>query len=180
MVFSTLVDEKYFVYRSIIPNYKKNNGIKESTTLVKVTGVQSTVLSFLGFSRNVSGQKLLVYHILILIHRGAKLYSQERANLKILNSAPGLNHLKSYDIFLQHWSLTGMVCTSNAIGREPAESNTGRQGEAELTPCDAENGCLGSEMLPKDDSSGLAHQGRLPKLCIRRLRAHASRSVVNA
>ena len=57
---------------------------------MKVTGEQSTVLSFLGFSRNVSGQKLLVYHILILIHRGAKLYSQRRANLKILNSAPGL------------------------------------------------------------------------------------------
>ena len=37
------------------------------------------------------GKKLLVYHILILIHRGAKLYSQRRANLKILNSAPGLN-----------------------------------------------------------------------------------------
>ena len=29
---------------------------------------------FLGISWNVSGQKLLVYHILILIHRGAKLY----------------------------------------------------------------------------------------------------------
>ena len=57
---------------------------------MKVTGEQSTVLSFLGFSRNVFGQKLLVYHILILIHRGAKLYSQRRADLKILNSAPGL------------------------------------------------------------------------------------------
>ena len=57
---------------------------------MKVTGEQSTVLSFLGFSRNVSGQKLLVYHILILIHRAAKLYSQREANLKILNSAPGL------------------------------------------------------------------------------------------
>ena len=59
---------------------------------MKVTGEQSTVLSFLGFSRNVSGQKLLehVYHILIVIHRGAKLYSQRRANLKILTSAPGL------------------------------------------------------------------------------------------
>ena len=57
---------------------------------MKVTGEQSTVLSFLGFSQNVSGQKLLVYHILILIHRGAKLYSQMKANLKILNSAPGL------------------------------------------------------------------------------------------
>ena len=63
-----LVDEKYFVYRSIIPNYKKNNGIKGSTTLMKVTGEQSTVSSFLGFSRNVSGQKLLVYYILILIN----------------------------------------------------------------------------------------------------------------
>ena len=90
MVFSILVDETYFVYRSIIPNYKKNNGIKGSTTLMEVTGERSTVLSFLGFSRNVSGQKLLVYHILILIHRGAKLYSQRRANLKILNSAPEL------------------------------------------------------------------------------------------
>ena len=58
---------------------------------MKVTGEQSIILSFLGFSRNVSGQKLLVYHILILIHRGAKLYSQRRANLKILNSAPGLD-----------------------------------------------------------------------------------------
>ena len=57
---------------------------------MKVTGEQSTVLSFLGFSRNVSGQKLLVYHILILINRGANLYSQRRANLEILNSAPGL------------------------------------------------------------------------------------------
>ena len=75
---------------SLIPNYKKNNGIKGSTTLVKVTSEQSTVLSFFGFSWNVSGQKLLVYYILILIHRGAKLYSQRRANLKILNSAPGL------------------------------------------------------------------------------------------
>ena len=90
LVFSILFDEKYFVYRSIIPNYKKNNGIKGSTTLMKATGEQSTVLSFLGFSRNVSGQKLLVYHIPIWIHRGAKLYSQRRANLKILNSAPGL------------------------------------------------------------------------------------------
>ena len=36
---------------------------------MKATGEQSTVLSFLGFSRNVFGQKLLVYHILILIHR---------------------------------------------------------------------------------------------------------------
>ena len=88
--FSILVDEKYFVYRSIIPNYKKNNGIKGAPTLMKVTGEQSTVLSFLGFIRNVSGQKLLVYHILILIHRGAKLYSQRRANLKILKWAPGL------------------------------------------------------------------------------------------
>ena len=84
LVFSILFDEKYFVYRSIIPNYKKNNGIKGSSTLMKVTGEQSTVLSFLGFSRNVSGQKLIVYHILILIHRGAKLYSQRRVNLKIL------------------------------------------------------------------------------------------------
>ena len=58
---------------------------------MEVTGEQSTVLSFLGFSRNVSGQKLIVYHILILIHRGAKLYSQRKANLKILNSAPGLS-----------------------------------------------------------------------------------------
>ena len=57
---------------------------------MEVTGEQSTVLRFLGFSRNVSWQKLLVYHILILIYRGAKLYSQRRANLKILNSAPGL------------------------------------------------------------------------------------------
>ena len=47
-------------------------------------------MSRLGFSRNVSGQKLLVYHIFVLIHRGAKLYSQRRANLNILNSAPGL------------------------------------------------------------------------------------------
>ena len=70
------------VCRSITPNYKKNNGIKVSTTLMKVTGEQSTVLSFLGFSRNVSGQNLLVYHIVILIHRGAKLYSQKRANLR--------------------------------------------------------------------------------------------------
>ena len=57
---------------------------------MKVTGEQSIVLSFLGFSQNVSGQKLLVYLILILIHMGAKLYSQRRANLKTLNSAPGL------------------------------------------------------------------------------------------
>ena len=57
---------------------------------MKVTSEQSTVLSFLGFSRNVFGQKLLVYHILILIHRAAKLYSQRRANLKSLNLAPGL------------------------------------------------------------------------------------------
>ena len=57
---------------------------------MKVTGEQSTVLRFLGFSRNVSWQKMLVYHILILIHRNAKLNSQRRANLKILNSAPGL------------------------------------------------------------------------------------------
>ena len=57
---------------------------------MKVTGEQSTVLIFFGFSRNISGQKMLVYHILILIHRGAKLYSQRRAILKILNSAPGL------------------------------------------------------------------------------------------
>ena len=57
---------------------------------MKVTGEQSTVLSFLRFSRNVSGQKLLVYHILILIQRGVKLYSWRRAKLKILNSAPGI------------------------------------------------------------------------------------------
>ena len=57
---------------------------------MKVKDEQSTVLSFLGFSGNVSGQKLLVYHILILIHRGVKLYTERRANLKILNSAPGL------------------------------------------------------------------------------------------
>ena len=69
---------------------RKTDGIKGSTTLMKVTGEQSIVLSFLGFSRNVSGQKLLVYNILILIHRGGKLYSQRRANFKILNSAPGL------------------------------------------------------------------------------------------
>ena len=74
MVFSIFFDETYFMYRSIIPNFKKNNGIKGSTTLMKVTGEQSTVLSFLGFSWNVPGQKLLVYHILILIHRDAKLY----------------------------------------------------------------------------------------------------------
>ena len=90
LVCSILFDEKYFVYRSIIHNYKKNSGIKGSTTLMKVTGEQSIVWSFLGFSRNVSGQKLLVYHFLILIHSGAKLYSQRRANLKILNSAPRL------------------------------------------------------------------------------------------
>ena len=100
LVSSILFDEKYFVYRSIIPYYKKNNDIIGSTTLMKnkitgeqwkgksqkVTCEQSTVLSFLGFF----GQKLLAYHILILIHRGAKLYSQRRANLKILKSAPGL------------------------------------------------------------------------------------------
>ena len=57
---------------------------------MKVTGEQTTVLSFLGFSWNVSGQNSLVCRILILIHRGAKLYSQRRANLKILNSAPGI------------------------------------------------------------------------------------------
>ena len=33
-----LFDEKYFVYRPIIHNYKKNKGIKGSTTLMKVTG----------------------------------------------------------------------------------------------------------------------------------------------
>ena len=53
---------------------------------MKVTGEQSTVSSFLGFSRNVSGQELLVYHIVSLIIRDAKLYSQRN----ILNSAPGL------------------------------------------------------------------------------------------
>ena len=57
---------------------------------MKVTGEQSTVLRSLGFSLNVSGQKLLVYHILILIHRDARRYSPRRANLKILNSAPEL------------------------------------------------------------------------------------------
>ena len=67
---------------------------------MRVTGEQSTVLSFLGFSRNVSGQNLLVYHILILIHRGAKLYSQRRANLKILNSAPGLYDKIALDIVI--------------------------------------------------------------------------------
>ena len=77
-----------------MPNYKKNNGIKGSTMLMKVTGEQSAVLSFLGFSRNVSMQKLLGYRILILIHRCAKLYPQRRHNLKLLNSAPKLlpNH----------------------------------------------------------------------------------------
>ena len=60
---------------------------------MKVTGEQSIVFSFLGFFQNVSGQKLLVYHILILFHRGAKPYSQRRANLKTLNSVPGLNLL---------------------------------------------------------------------------------------
>ena len=101
LVFSILFDEKYFVYRSIIPDYKKNNGIKGSTTLMKVTGEQSTVLSFLAFSRNVSRQKLLVYHILILIHKGAKLYSQRRANHKILISAPGLEviHLALFEFY---------------------------------------------------------------------------------
>ena len=104
LVFSILFDEKYFVYRSIIPNYKKSNGIKGLITLMKATCEQSTVLSFLRFSRNISGQTLLVYHILILIHRGAKLYSQKRANLKILNSAPGLfrkcgeTYRKTFDI----------------------------------------------------------------------------------
>ena len=63
---------------------------------MKITGEQSTVFSFLGFSQNVSGQKLLVYHIFILIHRGAKLYSERRANLKILNSAPGLENNRFY------------------------------------------------------------------------------------
>ena len=108
MVFSILVDETYFVYRSIIPNYEKNNGIKGSTTLMEVTGEQSTVLSFLGFSRNVSGQKLLVYHILILNRRGAKLYSQRRANLKIFNSAPGLywHKLSIFEIMVQNFSHT--------------------------------------------------------------------------
>ena len=74
---SILFDEKYFVYRSVIHNYKKNNGIKGSTTLMKVTGEQSIVLSFLGFSRNVCGQKLFVYHLLILIHRCQTLLSKE-------------------------------------------------------------------------------------------------------
>ena len=63
-----------FFNRSIIPNFKKNNGIKGSTTLMKVTGEQLTVLRIFGFSRNVSGQKLSVYNILILIHGSAKLY----------------------------------------------------------------------------------------------------------
>ena len=62
---------------------------------MKVTGEQWTILHFLRLSRNVSGQNLLVYHILILIHKGAKLYPQRRANLKILNSAPGLLHMSS-------------------------------------------------------------------------------------
>ena len=31
LVFSILFDEEYFVYRSIIPNFKKTNGIKGST-----------------------------------------------------------------------------------------------------------------------------------------------------
>ena len=56
-----------------MPNFKKNNGIKGSTTLMKVTGEQLAVLRSLGFSRNVSGQKLLVYHIHILIQRGVKV-----------------------------------------------------------------------------------------------------------
>ena len=84
---SILFIDQYYKYLIT----RKNNGIKGSTTLMKVTGKQLTVLSFLGYSRNVSGQKLLVYHILILIHMGAKLYSQRRANLKLLNSAPGLS-----------------------------------------------------------------------------------------
>ena len=68
---------------------------------MKVTGEQSTVcICFLGFSRNVSGQKLLVYHILILILRGAKLYSQRRANRNILNPAPGLFVYLSIFIYL--------------------------------------------------------------------------------
>ena len=49
---------------------------------MKVTGERSTVLRFLRFSRNVSGQKLLAYHVLILIHRGAKLYSQRERTLQ--------------------------------------------------------------------------------------------------
>ena len=49
MVFSILFDEKYFVYRSITPNFKKNNGIKGFYTLMKVTGGQLAVLRFLGF-----------------------------------------------------------------------------------------------------------------------------------
>ena len=108
LVFSILFDEKYFVYRSIIPNFKKNNGIKWLTTLMKVTGEQLAVLRSLGFSRNVSGQKLLVYHILILNHRGAKLYYWRRANIKILKSAPGLLHVHvSEQAGLSHtWSQT--------------------------------------------------------------------------
>ena len=69
---------------------QENKRIKGSTMLMKVTGEQSTVLSFMGICRSVSGQKLLDYHIFILIHRGAKLYPQTRANLKMLNTAPGL------------------------------------------------------------------------------------------
>ena len=43
---------------------------------MKVTVKQSILLSFLGFSWNASRQNFLVYHILILIRRGTKLYSQ--------------------------------------------------------------------------------------------------------
>ena len=80
--------------------------------LMKVTGERSTVLRFLGFSRNVSGHKLLVYHVLILIHRSAKLYSQKRANLAILNSAPGL--IYSVHILLYYFD------PRQAIGRVKA------------------------------------------------------------
>ena len=73
---------------------------------MKVIGEQSTVFSFLGFSRNVSGQKLLVYHVLILIHRAAKLYSQRRSNLKILDSAPGLHCVLLHQIY--HNDKTGV------------------------------------------------------------------------
>ena len=60
---------------------------------MKVTDEKLTVLSFLRFSRNVFGQEMLVFHILILIHKGAKLYSQRRENLKIMNSAPELKRI---------------------------------------------------------------------------------------
>ena len=96
LVFSISFDEKYFVYRSVIPNCKKNNGIKGIVYADESHRWAVDRFEFLGIFSECLRAKIVSVSHSHFHSQDAKLFFQRRANLKILNSAPDL-------LLIWHW-----------------------------------------------------------------------------